>query len=67
MVRLKESEWHHFENYRNILFDVVNNIELTDKSIEDAYRSDILPELTKMQILIDKNRQSSGRTIIDNV
>lgn len=66
IVEIRDEEWHHFEDFRSIFFKVINNIEPGNKAAEEAYRSEILPEMIKIEKIVEKSKNESGKSLAES-
>ncbi len=66
LIKLRDKEWHHFEQYRSKVFDYVEDVDTDGKELEDVYREKIAPDLIEIEHVLDKSRRKAGKSIIDN-
>ncbi len=65
ILDIRDSEWHHFEEFRSRFFKTVNLIGPGHESAEEIYRSEILPEMIKLEKIIEKNKNQAGKKLIE--
>jgi hypothetical protein len=62
LISMRENEWHHFENFRNTLHTITDDIG--SGTVEGVYRDTLISEMIKIERIIEKSRRVSGREII---
>lgn len=65
ILSIRDNEWHHFEDCRNHIFSLLNKDNIDEDDADEIFRTEILPELTKIERIIEKSRLSSNRSFIE--
>jgi hypothetical protein len=66
VLALRDQEWHHFEEFRTLIFDTVSRNEIEGRDLDDFYRGEILPEMVKIEKIVRNYQKKNRDALIDN-
>lgn len=64
-LKVRENDWHHFENFRNKILDLTK-AGLPGEELNKCYRSEVLPELIKIERIVESSRDKSSSSLVKN-
>jgi len=64
-LEVRENDWHHFENFRNKILDITK-AGLPEEELNRCYRSEVLPELIKIERIVESSRDKSSSSLVKN-
>jgi hypothetical protein len=64
MISVRENEWHHFENCRSHIFSILNENRNEGRDIDDIFRSEILPEMIKIERIIERVKAKANKSFL---
>lgn len=66
VLTLRDQEWHHFEEFRTVVFDTISKNEIEGRELDDLYRGEILPQMVKLEKIVREFQQKNRDMLIDN-